>query len=97
MILSGDARFAERSFVQTNTAKQPHAHDPAQTGFDIGYVRVKGIRKGKIEPVYNMEVERHHNFSVQGGLIVHNCVDSARYAIETEIGRKVAKTRSDIY
>lgn len=37
----------------------------------------------KIEPfgkadVYNMEVENHHNFSVNGGFIVHNC-DSIRY------------------
>jgi hypothetical protein len=30
------------------------------------------------EDVYNMEVENHHNFAVNGGFIVHNC-DSLRY------------------
>jgi hypothetical protein len=44
-----------------------------------------------------MEVERFHNFAVNGGLIVHNCIDSSRYALEPEIGRRVATTRSDIY
>ena len=44
-----------------------------------------------------MEVERFHNFAVNGGLIVHNCIDSARYSMEPEIDRRVAYTRSDIY
>lgn len=44
-----------------------------------------------------MEVEGVHNFAVNGGIIVHNCADSARYALEPEIGRRVATTRSDIY
>lgn len=35
--------------------------------------RVKSIRYIGEQPVYNMEVEDHHNFSVNGGLIVHNC------------------------
>lgn len=30
--------------------------------------------------VYNMEVEHTHSFSVQGGLIVHNCLDALRYS-----------------
>lgn len=28
-----------------------------------------------------MEVEKHHNFAVEGGLIVHNCIDATRYAL----------------
>ena len=35
--------------------------------------RVKSIRYIGEQPVYNMEVKDHHNFSVDGGLIVHNC------------------------
>jgi len=35
--------------------------------------RVKSIRYIGEQPVYNMEVKDHHNFSVAGGLIVHNC------------------------
>jgi hypothetical protein len=35
------------------------------------------------EDVYNMEVDIHHNFSINKGLIVHNCLDSLRYYINT--------------
>lgn len=35
------------------------------------------------EDVYNMEVEDNHNFAVNGGLIVHNCMDSMRYFVKT--------------
>lgn len=28
-----------------------------------------------------MEVARHHNFSICGGLIVHNCQDGTRYIV----------------
>lgn len=59
------------------------------------FVRVKSIRRTKPEPVYNMEVERYHNFAVNGGLIVHNCIDSARYALNPEIARRMAETRKD--
>lgn len=44
-----------------------------------------------------MEVEDFHNFAVNGGLIVHNCIDSCRYACFYEINRRQATTRSDIY
>jgi hypothetical protein len=32
-----------------------------------------------------MEVEGCHNFSVNGGLIVHNCIDLCRYALEDDM------------
>ena len=35
--------------------------------------RVKSIRVIGKEDVYNMEVENTHNYSINGGLIVHNC------------------------
>ena len=41
---------------------------------------VKSVKKIGFAPVYNMEVKDYHNFSVNGGLIVHNCMDAARYA-----------------
>ncbi len=34
-----------------------------------------------------MEVKDHHNFSVEGGLIVHNCIDATRYAFEDDMKR----------
>ena len=45
-------------------------------------VKICAIRKLPPRPVYNMEVETHHNFAVNGGLIVHNCIDAVRYATE---------------
>lgn len=44
-------------------------------------LKVKSIRPAGIEPVYNMEVDTHHNFSVEGGVIVHNCYDSSGYGL----------------
>lgn len=35
--------------------------------------KIKKIKHIGKQNVYNMEVEQHHNFSVSGGLIVHNC------------------------
>lgn len=43
--------------------------------------KIKSITYLGKEDVYNMEVEGHHNFSVNGGLIVHNCYDSVGYGI----------------
>ena len=43
--------------------------------------KVISIRELGSEDVYNMEVETHHNFSVNGGLIVHNCFDSLGYGL----------------
>lgn len=42
-------------------------------------VEVTNIEKIENEDVYNMEVEDNHNFAVNGGLIVHNCMDDLRY------------------
>lgn len=36
------------------------------------------------QDVYNMEVLGTHNFAVNGGLIVHNCMDAARYFVQTK-------------
>lgn len=52
------------------------------------------VNTGTVQPVYNMEVEHHHNFAVQGGMIVHNCIDSTRYALERMINMREAKTFS---
>jgi len=56
-------------------------------------VKIKSIKPCGLEDVYNMEVKEHHNFSICGGLIVHNSLDEMRYYImskpelkEQEIG-----------
>ncbi|MBQ2174027.1 MAG: hypothetical protein II453_02785, partial [Alphaproteobacteria bacterium] len=44
---------------------------------------VWGMSECGAEPVYNLEVDDNHNFAVNGGLVVHNCMDSARYFVQT--------------
>ncbi|WP_353937865.1 hypothetical protein [Fructilactobacillus ixorae] len=44
-------------------------------------VKVKKVKYLGTEDTYNMEVENHHNFAVNGGFIVHNCLDALRYAV----------------
>ena len=53
---------------------------------DINAVHLVGVAKIEIEPnedVYNMEVMGTHNFAVNGGVIVHNCMDAIRYFVNT--------------
>lgn len=38
-----------------------------------------------------MEVDGTHCFAVNGGLIVHNCMDEIRYFCNTILRRKVGK------
>jgi len=42
--------------------------------------RIIAIEYAGQADVYNMEVKDHHNFSICGGLIVHNC-DALRYFV----------------
>ena len=35
--------------------------------------KVKAVKYIGKQDVYNMEVEKYHNFSINGGLVVHNC------------------------
>lgn len=67
--------------LRTNTKKQNDAH-------------LVGVAKIEIEPnedVYNMEVIGTHNFSVNGGVIVHNCMDDIRYFVNTVLKNKQKK------
>jgi len=42
---------------------------------------VKSITYAGKQDVFNMEVEDTHNYSVEGGIIIHNCLDALRYAL----------------
>lgn len=67
--------------LRTNTKKQNAVH-------------LVGVAKIEIEPnedVYNMEVMGTHNFAVNGGVIVHNCMDEVRYFTMTILRHKVGK------
>ena len=46
-------------------------------------VKVKKVRYVGKGDTYCMNVEKYHNFSVNDGLIVHNCMDMIRYGIFT--------------
>lgn len=60
---------------QINVTKSQRGHRKMK------YIKIKSIKPIGKEDVYNMEVENHHNFSVNGGLIVHNCYDSFGYGL----------------
>lgn len=45
-------------------------------------VAIAKVEEDGIEPVYCMDVFDTSNFSVEGGLIVSNCLDALRYAID---------------
>lgn len=49
----------------------------------LNYVPIASIKPCGKAPVYNMEVDEYHNFSVNGGIIVHNCADATRYFVKT--------------
>jgi hypothetical protein len=48
------------------------------------YAKIKKIKYIGKADVYNMQVKDHHNYSVNGGLIIHNC-DALRYYVKTII------------
>jgi len=54
-------------------------------GQNLGKVRVKKVEYAGKEDVYNMEVRDHHNYSVAGGFIIHNCIDATRYAFSEDM------------
>ena len=62
---------------------------------DINAAHLVGVAKIEVEPnedVYNMEVIGTHNFAVNGGVIVHNCMDDVRYFVNTVLRHKSSKT-----
>lgn len=48
------------------------------------YEIIESIAMAGKADVYNMEVDKYHNYSVEGGLIIHNC-DALRYYCRTRI------------
>ena len=79
MMKQGNANGAAMSLQQTNIQKRELVAEVAE----ISSVGIKAIRKTGRADVYNMEVENNHNFAIEGGLIVHNCMDCTRYFVHT--------------
>ena len=59
-------------------------------------VKVVGVELDGVEDVYNMEVLGTHNFAVNGGLIVHNCMDDIRYFCNTILKNKIGKKNAPL-
>lgn len=57
----------------------------------LSYIGINKIEKVGHADVYNMEVENHHNFAVNGGFIVHNCMDADRYFAMKRLYKKKKK------
>ena len=75
---------------QTNTANKQHAlgHVQIENILDCQQsVKVSKVEYIGVADVYNMDVAEHENFSVNGGLIVHNSIDTARYSLESDMPR----------
>ena len=66
-----------RNLSKINTPKKKHVQENAEQNY-LSIVEIKYIGK---EDVYNMEVRNHHNYSVCGGFIIHNCMDAIRYMV----------------
>ena len=91
---SENVQIAESNSPQTNIQNNHAVQLPAQTPIEPSS-KIKSIKYIGKENVYNMEVDVHHCFSVNGGLIVHNCIDALRYAYEDEMeSRRVTAERS---
>lgn len=67
--------------MRTNTEKRG----------SVNLAKVAKIEEINNEDVYNMEVVGTHNFAVNGGLIVHNCMDECRYLCYTIMRHKAYK------
>ena len=40
-----------------------------------------------------MEVKDHHNYAVEGGFIIHNCIDATRYAFSEDMKANKIKVK----
>lgn len=56
-------------------------------------MKIASVTECGEESVYNMEVADNHNFAINGGVVVHNCMDSMRYFVKTQ---QLAKVRRKI-
>lgn len=72
-------RIAAKSMNQININKQ-------------NIVGIAKIEEDTHADVFNMEVDDNHNFAINGGLIVHNCMDDTRYFVKT---KKVTRPKSN--
>lgn len=73
MTLSRNAQGVGKSIKKTDIRR-------ANTVKSVGILCVEEVENAD---VYNMEVLGTHCFAVNGGLIVHNCMDAMRYFVNS--------------
>lgn len=79
-------------YVQTAGMNTPRINTKKQN--TARYVKIKNIKEAGRSDVYNMEVKNHHNFSICGGFIVHNCMDAVRYFCYTILRSNKVKVKT---
>ena len=53
----------------------------------LGSAKVSSVQMGKRQVVYDIMVDKNHEFTVSG-VIVHNCIDATRYALSLTMGQR---------
>ena len=82
--MKDNVKFAEKYSQLTNIQKLELAPESVER-FSGRRVKVSSVSYVGREDVFNMEVKNHHNFAVNGGFIVHNCIDATRYAFADDM------------
>lgn len=67
-----NVKNVEKNLLQINTAQENI----------VRVVKVKSVKKVGKADVYNIEVQKYHNF-IANGIIVHNSIDASRYLIKS--------------
>lgn len=80
----------DKLLKQISILRQKLALKHAEQNY-LSYVGISKIEKLGHADVYNMEVENHHNLAVNGGFIVHNCMDADRYFAMKRLYKKKKK------
>jgi hypothetical protein len=80
----------EKNLKLASIQKQEHAQEcvPHNYEKEICLSKVKSVHEDGYEDVFNMEVDKYHNFAVNNGYIVHNCMDTLRYITMEELPPK---------
>lgn len=86
MMLSGTLR----GWTPPSSATQSRSRGPANNG---RFVPVAAVSEAGTADVYDLTVDHpDHAFSVNGGVLVHNCYDSLRYGLMHLLGRRSVPT-----
>lgn len=80
------ARYSAIESVLTST-EDLAVMQRASTDSNRQFVKVVSVRRIGYHETYNFEVDGTRNFLVQGGIVVHNCVDSLAWAVRLTLTR----------